>query len=300
MMLNNCQKNPSKSVSLKVNIDPKQTEHSFRPTKKLGQNFLTDRSIVARILDSAELGPEDEVIEIGPGKGALTGAIAAKVKKISAIEKDNYLYGELKNKYAELKNLTLVNEDALKTDFCNFMHGSKLKFIANLPYNITSPVLAKLTSERDIFSSIIIMIQKEVGDRIASPPGSKTYGSLSVMVQTYFDVFHLFIVPPRAFRPKPKVDSVVIKLVPTQQYYCNIKDEGIYTKVVKSSFSSRRKMISNSLRNEFERNEIEICLMNAGINGKRRAETLEVIDFIQLANNFYELQHSTSSISRSF
>ncbi len=283
-----------------MNTDSNKTGRSFRPTKKLGQNFLTDTNVISRILDSAALNSQDLIIEVGPGKGALTGRIAAIVNKIYAIEKDNFLFDELNKKYATLNNLIIINEDALKTDFRSFECNTKIKFIANLPYNITSPILSKLTENRAIFSKIIIMIQKEVGNRLASEPGNKTYGALSVMIQTYFDVTHLFTVLPGSFRPKPKVDSVVIKLVPTQQYCSSIKDTKLYSRVVKSSFSSRRKMINNSLRNEFDKEDIEICLSKAGINGKNRAETLSISEFIQLSNSFYELQQSTSTNNNSF
>ena len=283
-----------------MNTDSNKTGRSFRPTKKLGQNFLTDTNVISRILDSAALDSQDIIIEIGPGKGALTGRIATIVNKVYAIEKDNFLFDELNKKYATLNNLIIINEDALKTDFRSFECNTKIKFIANLPYNITSPILSKLTENRAIFSKIIIMIQKEVGNRLASEPGNKTYGALSVMIQTYFDVTHLFTVLPGSFRPKPKVDSVVIKLVPTQQYCSSIKDTKLYSRVVKSSFSSRRKMINNSLRNEFDKEDIEICLSKAGINGKNRAETLSISEFIQLSNSFYELQQSTSTNNNSF
>ncbi len=283
-----------------MNTETNSTDRSFRPTKKLGQNFLTDKTVIKRIINSAELSSKDLIIEIGPGKGALTGRIAAIVKKIYAIEKDNFLFGDLEQKYASLDNLILINEDALKIDFSSFKNNGKFKFIANLPYNITSPVLSRLTENRNLFSTIIIMIQKEVGDRITSKPGNKIYGSLSVMIQSFFDVTHLFTVPPGSFSPKPKVDSVVIKLVPTQQHSSLIKNTKLFSRVVKSSFSSRRKMINNSLRSEFEKEEIDICLGKSGISGKRRAETLGVSEYIELANNFYELQQSTSSASSSF
>ena len=283
-----------------MNTDPNNPGFSFRPTKKLGQNFLTDKTVINRILDSAALDSKDVVIEVGPGKGALTGRLAAVVKNVYAIEKDNFLFGELNNKYASLSNLTLINEDALRTDFKTFEGNPKIKFIANLPYNITSPMLSRLTENRDLFSNIIIMIQKEVGDRIASEPGNKTYGSLSVLIQTFFNVTRLFTVPPGSFKPKPKVDSVVIKLIPTQTHCDLIKDINLYSRVVKSSFSSRRKMINNSLKSEFNKEEIEISLSNSEISGKRRAETMEVSEFIRLANNIYELQQSTSSDNSSF
>ena len=283
-----------------MNTDPNEKDPAFRPTKKLGQNFLIDKTVVSRIIDSADLDDSDVVIEVGPGKGALTGSLLSLAKKVYAIEKDNFLYKELLDNYSDSKNLMLINQDVLKTDFNGFKNESKIKFIANLPYNITSPVLSKLTDCRDMFSQITIMIQKEVGDRIASGPGSKTYGSLSVMIQTFFEVTRLFTVHPGAFRPKPKVDSVVLKLVPTNKYSSLIKDSKLFKRVVKSSFSSRRKMVANSLRNEFGKDEIDICLRESGIDGKRRAETFDIGDFIELANNLYKKRQLTSSVKSSF
>ena len=283
-----------------MNTDLNKTKSSFRPTKKLGQNFLKDTNVIDRIIDSAKLNSNDLVIEVGPGKGALTGRIASLVNKIYAIEKDNFLFDELNKKYAAVNNLEIINEDCLKTDFQSFGKNSEVKFIANLPYNITSPVLSKLTENRSIFSNIIIMIQKEVGNRIASKPGNKTYGALSVMIQTYFDVTHLFTVPPAAFRPRPKVDSVVIKLIPTDEYSSLINNTKLYSRVVKASFSSRRKMIINALKSEFSKEDIEISIRRSGINGKNRAENLNIFQFIQLSNCFYQLQQSTSSERSSF
>ena len=283
-----------------MNTDLKKTESSFRPTKKLGQNFLKDANVINRIIDSAELNPKDLVIEVGPGKGALTGRIAPNVNKIYAIEKDSFLFDELNKRYSKLNNLVIINEDALKADFKSFESSSKLKFIANLPYNITSPILSKLTENRSIFSSIIIMIQKEVGNRLASKPGSKIYGALSVMIQTYFDVTHLFTVPPAAFRPRPKVDSVVIKLIPTDEYSSLINNTKLYSRVVKASFSSRRKMLINALKSDFDKEDIELSISRSGINGKNRAEDLNILQFIKLSNSFHQLQQSTSSDSSSF
>lgn len=278
----------------------KQPVNSFRPKKSLGQNFLVDKSVIDKICKSSDLKSSDEVIEIGPGKGALTGELLRTVKKLYAVEKDDFLFSGLRKKYSHAENLELINEDALEMDFKSFGSSRKLKLISNLPYNITSPVIDKLTYHRNLFSEIIIMIQKEVGERIVSTPGRKNYGSLSVMVQTYFDITKVCIVPPTAFRPRPKVESVVIKLLPTNRYLSDIKNEETYKKVVKSSFSSRRKMLGNSLRSGFCKEDIERCLLKTGISGKRRAETLGIPEFISMANGFYELQHSTSSSSSSF
>ncbi|MGI9534225.1 MAG: ribosomal RNA small subunit methyltransferase A, partial [Thermodesulfobacteriota bacterium] len=168
----------------------------------------------------------------------------------------------------------------------------RIKFISNLPYNITSPVLSILFENREIFSNIVIMVQKEVGERIASGPNTRIYGSLSVISQTYFDIKKVCFVPSSAFKPRPKVDSVVLKLVPVKSFSKKINDSSIYKNVVQSSFSSKRKMISNSLKSSFEKEDIEFCLKKSGIDGKRRAETLRIEEFIELSNNFFQLQQS--------
>ena len=274
--------------------NPNLNIHRFKPTKKLGQNFLKDHSVVNKICNAAQLCGNDHVIEVGPGYGILTEKILETADCLYAIEKDKNLYGWLKKKFAYSKKIKIINSDVLKTDIKKFKHKNNLKFVSNLPYNITSPVLTILTENRDLFSVIVIMVQKEVGERIASKPGRRIYGSLSVISQTYFEIKKVCSVPSTAFKPKPKVDSVVLKLVPISRYSKKIKNNKLYEKSVRASFSSKRKMIVNSLKSSFDKEHIEACLSKSGIDGKRRAETLTIDEFIKLANNFYQLQQSIS------
>ncbi|MGI9553310.1 MAG: 16S rRNA (adenine(1518)-N(6)/adenine(1519)-N(6))-dimethyltransferase RsmA [Thermodesulfobacteriota bacterium] len=270
----------------------KEEIQNFMPTKKLGQNFLINHSFVNKICDAADFSHDDIAIEVGPGYGVLTEQILEKVKYLYAIEKDRNLFSLLEKKFTGFKNIKLINGDILKTDIRKLTGKNSIKFISNLPYNITSPVLSILLENREIFSNIVIMVQKEVGERIASGPNTRIYGSLSVISQTYFDIKKICFVPSSAFKPRPKVDSVVLKLVPVTGFSKKISDSSIHKNVVQSSFSSKRKMISNSLKSSFEKEEIEICLKKSGIDGKRRAETLGLEEFIELSNNFFQLQQS--------
>ncbi len=271
----------------------------FKPTKKLGQNFLKDHLVVSKICKAAELSSDDTVIEVGPGHGILTEKIIEKANLLYAVEKDTRLCNKLENKFAGFDNIKIINEDVLKTDIKNFKNNKGLKFISNLPYNITSPVLSILIENSSIFSNIVIMVQKEVGERIKSKSGVRVYGSLSVISQTYFEIRKVCTVSASAFKPKPKVDSIVLKLKPITKYREKIIDHLLYKNIVRASFSLKRKMIGNSLRSTFEKECIEKCLNVSGIDGKRRAETLGTEEFIKLANNFYQLQQSSNLTRRS-
>ena len=272
---------------------PREKKYPFRPTKKLGQNFLQDHSIVTKICDAAGLGSDDDIIEVGPGFGVLTEEILKKVNLLYAIEKDKDLCIFLENKFSGFGNIKIINDDILRIDIKKFKDKNSLKFISNLPYNITSPVLSILLENRDILSTVVIMVQKEVGMRISSAPGTKVYGSLSVITQTYFDIKKVCSVPRSAFKPVPKVDSIVLQMDPVSKFSKKIDDHSLYKKVVQSSFSSKRKMIGNSLKPFFDREHIETCLDKSGIDGKRRAETIGIEEFIRIANNFHQLQQST-------
>ncbi|MEQ9618105.1 MAG: 16S rRNA (adenine(1518)-N(6)/adenine(1519)-N(6))-dimethyltransferase RsmA [Deltaproteobacteria bacterium] len=249
------------------------------PSKRLGQNFIKDLRVIERIVETAELSEEDRVIEIGPGLGALTFALAGKAGKVIAIEKDKRLVSRLSGLCSEYRNVELIPGDGLKIDFRDFYRGRKMKVISNLPYSISSPVLFKLLEDRDIFSCFILMLQREVGERITAKPGGKLYGSISVLLQTYMDVNLEFRVSPSAFWPKPKVDSVVLKLIPLPAPRVPVSDDKLYEKVVRAAFSSRRKMLGNSLRSILSKEIVESVLQSSGIDKSRRAETLSVEEF---------------------
>lgn len=261
----------------------------FFPSRKLGQNFLHDTNILKKIVSLGNLQKDtDEVLEIGPGLGSLTVHLAQNSRTVFAIEKDERLLEHLKKNLANIENVLLIHEDALDMNFSG-LSDNRLKLIANLPYNISTPLLFKIHSERDLFSSIIVMLQKEVGERICSEPDKKSYGVLSVLFQNYFDTKLNFTVKPSAFSPKPKVDSVVISLTPLEKPRFQTEDHDFFRKFVKSAFSTRRKMIGNSLSASFDKEFIKKALENAGIDLKRRAENLSVEELARTSNEFYRL-----------
>lgn len=276
------------------------SDRKFFPTRKLGQNFLKDRNTLNKICDAGELRGKDHVLEIGPGFGSLTEILCTRAGHVTAVEKDRRLYEHLREHFSHVQNLELIHDDILKTGISVFSKGEKLKIISNLPYSISSQILIRLIEERASLILAVIMLQKEVAERIASGPGSKTYGSLSVIIQTFFRVSRVIKVPPSAFRPKPKVDSSVLKLVPLDELPVEITDLDIYKRVVRASFSSRRKIIKNSLSSDFPGDMVITALQQAEIDINRRAEELDLEDFARLSNKFYLLQQSTSSDNRSF
>ena len=266
---------------IKKNINPKDffSDKGGYPSKSLGQNFIKDPRVIDRIAETAVLSSQDEVLEIGPGLGALTSRLAQKTRKVIAIEKDKKLIEYLRDNFSEYPNVEMIHQDALKADFRDLYKGSKLKVISNLPYSVSSPILFKLLEARDCFSTLVLMLQLEVGQRITAGPGNKTYGSISVLLQTYMDVTSEFRVSPASFWPKPKVDSLVLKLVPFENPIVEVTDEKLFEKVVRASFSSRRKMIGNSLTSIMSKESATKCLELAGIDTKRRAETLTIQEF---------------------
>ena len=273
--------------SINPKINPKEffSDINSHPNKNLGQNFIRDLRVIDRIAASSVLSSDDEILEIGPGLGALTIALANEAKRVVAVEKDKKLYDRLCELFVDYSNVELLNQDALKTDYSNLYNGQKLKVIANLPYSVSSPLLFGLLEQRQYFSSMVLMLQQEVGERISAAPSGKTYGSISVMLQAYYDITREFRVSPESFWPRPKVDSVVLKLVPLEESTTNIKDEKLFEKVVRAAFSSRRKMLGNSLQTGFSKELVIQAMNKSGIDPKRRAETLSVEEFAKLTEN---------------
>jgi 16S rRNA (adenine1518-N6/adenine1519-N6)-dimethyltransferase len=247
--------------------------------KYLGQNFLFDPSILKKIIEVSEINENDTVVEIGPGYGNLTKLLAEKAKKVIAIEIDHSLYKRLKEDLKDFKNIELIHGDALKYPYENI---GLFKVVANIPYYITTPLIFRLLEAREYLKSMTLTIQKEVAKRIVAIPGNKDYGVLSIAVQYYGKPELKFIIPKGAFRPVPKVDSAVIHVEIKKGFETYVKDERLFFKIVKTAFSQRRKMLSNSLKN-LAKNINEI-LINAGIDPKRRAETLTIEDFVRIAN----------------
>ena len=261
-------------------------KYNFKFKKSLGQNFLVDDSVLNDIIEGAEISPLDHVIEIGPGVGTLTAELLKKAKRVTALELDASLIPILTEELKDRDNFTLINKDALKVDFKEIINeGEKVKVVANLPYYVTTPIIAKLLNEGVNFDSLTIMIQKEVAERIDACPSNKDYGALSLLVQYYCDTKIIRRVSPASFIPRPKVDSIVIKLIKLPKARVEVKDQAIFFKVIRESFNMRRKTLSNALKNMgLSKDVLEEAFKEAGIDSRRRGETLSIEEFASLAN----------------
>ncbi len=271
-----------------------RNKYGFQFSKGLGQNFLTDGAVVEGIIEGAEIGPQDLVIEIGPGIGVLTAEAAESAGKVVAIELDRRLITILGDTLAGYDNIEVVEGNVLKTDLCELIAEKKgelegVKIIGNLPYYITTGIIMKLLEDHVPADSITIMMQKEVAERIAAEPGSRIYGALSVAVQYYCTVSVVEEVPKEVFVPQPKVDSTVLRLDLRSEPAVKAKDEAMFFRCVKAGFGQRRKTLSNSLKmTGFPAERIAAALDEAGIDPKRRAETLSLQEFADLANALTE------------
>lgn len=268
-------------------------KHNFKFIKSLGQNFLIDEKVVQDIVDGSDVLKEDFVIEIGPGVGTLTRELLKKAKKVCAIELDSGLIPILQDELKEYHNFELVNKDALKVDFNEIIGTEKsVKLVANLPYYVTTPIIARLLNEGYNFKCLTIMIQKEVAERIDAEPGCKDYGALSILVQYYCDTKKVRKVSANCFVPQPKVDSMVIRLDKLDGPRVNVKDEKLFFRVVRQSFNMRRKTLRNAIKSLGIGNSeiVEKVFQNAEIDPKRRGETLTIPEFAKLADTIYELK----------
>ncbi len=255
----------------------------IRAKKSLGQNFLKDPYYLKKIADAAQVSPGDQVIEIGPGLGHLTRVLTERAGKVLAVELDERLIEHLRKEFREAKNLELVNMDAL--DYPYGTLDGTWKVVANLPYYISTPIIQRLIRFREKFTSLTLMLQKEVAERIAAAPGGKEYGYLSVLVQFYTEPRIEFIVPAGAFTPKPEVDSMVITLRVLGRVAVTVKSEDFLLRVVKAAFSQRRKTLRNALKQlGVSQEKMEAVFRETGIDPGRRAETLSVKEFGMLAD----------------
>ena len=264
------------------------------PKKSLGQHFLIDKGIAHKIVRLASLEPEDCIVEIGPGMGVLTFLMLPLVKRVIAVEVDQEMAEYLREREAGIPSLTVMCRDALHCDFQAMAHeaGKKLKVVANLPYNISTPVIFRLLENRDVLTHLTLMLQREVAQRINAPPGGKDYGPLSIFTQLYTVPKILMKVPPQAFYPPPKVESSLVGFAVLDYPRVEIKDTDFFHAVVRASFAQRRKTILNSLRGAplalGTREEIEKVLKTVGIDPRRRAETLDLTEFKNLAEALKE------------
>jgi 16S rRNA (adenine1518-N6/adenine1519-N6)-dimethyltransferase len=247
------------------------------PRRRFGQNFLVDPHYVARILDAVDPKLGDHIVEIGPGLAALTADLIARAQHITAIEIDRDLAARLRTTYAPAQ-LTLHEDDALNFDFARL--GERLRIVGNLPYNISSPLLFHLAKFADRLIDLHVMLQREVVARMTAEPATADYGRLTVALQATFRVTRLFVIPPGAFRPAPKVDSAFVRLVPLGEAKPAIADEALFARVVAAAFGQRRKTLRNALASIGD----DGTMREAGIDPSARGETLSVSDYARLAN----------------
>jgi 16S rRNA (adenine1518-N6/adenine1519-N6)-dimethyltransferase len=254
---------------------------SHRPRKRFGQNFLHDQAVIERILAYVDAGPGDRVVEIGPGQGALTRGLLQRVGEMDAIELDRDLLPVLERKCAGVGELRIHQADALKFDFRSLKSDERpLRLVGNLPYNISTPLLFHLIEQADVLRDMHFMLQKEVVDRMAAGPGSKTYGRLSVMLQVSCEVTPLFDIGPAAFDPPPKVDSSVVRLVPLAEARVPGHKMTDFAALVSAAFAHRRKTLRNNLKGLLDADRIAAL----DIDPAARAEALDLDAFIRLAD----------------
>lgn len=273
--------------------------HGFTFKKSFGQNFLTDTNILQKIVDTAEIDKGVNVIEIGPGIGALTEFLAENAAEVMAFEIDDRLIPILADTLARFDNVQVVNQDILKADLQTQIQAFKnpdlpIKVVANLPYYITTPILMHLIESKIPFAEFVVMIQKEVADRISAMPNTKAYGSLSIAVQYYMTAKVSFIVPRTVFVPAPNVDSVILKMVRRDQPVVSVQDEDFFFRVSKVAFVHRRKTLWNNLTSHFGKSEdtkakLEKALEIAKIKPSIRGEALSIPDFASLADALKEV-----------
>jgi 16S rRNA (adenine1518-N6/adenine1519-N6)-dimethyltransferase len=258
-------------------------EYAHRPRKRFGQHFLHDPGILRRIVAAIAPQPGQHIVEIGPGEGAMTLPLLREAGKLTAIELDRDLIEPLREKARPIGELAIVNADVLTVDFAALAQGGMIRLVGNLPYNISTPILFHCLDHAAAIADMHFMLQKEVVDRMAAAPGSKTYGRLSVMLQLRCTVEPLLKVPPGAFRPPPKVDSAVVRLTPLPASALPGVDFATIGNIVRAAFGQRRKTLSNALSSLLDARAIAA----AGIDPRARAEQLPPADFVALAQQVH-------------
>ncbi|MBO3066494.1 16S rRNA (adenine(1518)-N(6)/adenine(1519)-N(6))-dimethyltransferase RsmA [Staphylococcus shinii] len=278
-------------------------QYGFNFKKSLGQNFLIDVNIIHNIIEASDINEHTGVIEIGPGMGSLTEQLAKNAKKVVAFEIDQRLIPVLEDTMEPYDNVTVINEDILKADIAHYVaeHFSeceKIMVVANLPYYITTPILLNLMQQSLPIDGYVVMMQKEVGERLNAQVGTKAYGSLSIVAQYYTETSKVLTVPKAVFLPPPNVDSIVVKLMKRSTPIVTVDDENKFFKMTKAAFGQRRKTINNNYQSLFlngkaNKQMILEWLEASGIDPRRRGETLSIKEFAHLYNelkNFPELE----------
>lgn len=286
-----------KDIATPVRTKAILDKYGFSFKKSLGQNFLIDTNILKRIVDHAGLTEDTGAIEIGPGIGALTEQLARSSKKVVAFEIDQRLLPILKDTLAPYSNTEVIHQDVLKADVGKvltekFQDVNEVMVVANLPYYVTTPIIMKLLEEKLPIKGIVVMLQKEVADRITASPGTKDYGSLSIAVQYYTKAETVMSVPRTVFVPQPNVDSAVIRLTVREKPLVEPRSEKFFFQLIKASFAQRRKTISNNLLNQLpngkeKKDAILSALSEANIEPRRRGETLSIEEFALLSDTLY-------------
>lgn len=270
-------------------------QYGFKFKKSLGQNFLVDTNVIRNIIEAAGIDKTSGVIEIGPGMGSLTEQLAKHAKQVLAFEIDQRLIPILGETLSPYDNVTVINEDILKADVASAIetylhHCDEIFVVANLPYYITTPILMGLLEKNLNINSYVVMMQKEVGERLSAIPSTKAYGSLSIAVQYYTDVKRIMVVPKGVFMPPPNVDSLVVKLTTLERPRVDVEDENLFFKLTRGAFVQRRKTILNnymSLIQDSKEHKSRIIewLETSGVAPSRRGESLNLNDYAQLSNN---------------
>lgn len=264
-----------------------------RPLKSLGQNFLVDGNIIDKIIEAADIRPGQAVLEIGPGRGALTEHLVKRAERLVLIEFDHALAAFHRERHKDNQRVTVIDGDVLKVDLDALLSETPEKWnvVANLPYNISTEVLFRLYAVHARLARMTLMLQKEVGDRLAAPPDCSAYGVTTVLLGLWFDITRAFVVHPGSFHPSPKVDSAVLNFIPRLEPRADVGDEDVFRSVVKSAFSMRRKTLANCLKSaEFAKNvDCGALLDECGIDGRRRGETLSLEEFAVLSRRVTEM-----------
>jgi 16S rRNA (adenine1518-N6/adenine1519-N6)-dimethyltransferase len=273
-------------VTLYEEVRAALRETNFRPRKSRGQNFLIHERVIDSIIRLLDLSPADEVVEIGPGLGFLTRRLLERAGRVWAVEVDAALVERLGTSvFAADPKLRLIHGDILEVPLGDMLPDKKLKLVGNLPYSISTPVLFRIFALREHFSSLVLMVQKEVADRIAAQPGTKTFGTLSVWCQIHGRIIDRVSVSPEAFFPRPKVRSTVLKIELFPEPLVTASEIPILRGLVRAAFGQRRKTLGNALTAwlKSDGSEIETLLQSQGIDPRRRGETLSIDEFIKLA-----------------
>jgi len=270
-----------------VSIKKELAEYDLIPRKRWSQHFLVDRNILNKVIRTAQVEKEDMVLEVGPGLGEMTLALARQVKRVIAIEIDPKLVAILNKKMKDYPNVEVVKGDILKVDFRQFLkrEGHPIKVVANLPYQISTPLLFRFIESKEAFSTFTLMLQREVAERMVAPPGRKEYGPLSIFIQMFSDVSIRFFIKPSAFFPPPKVESAVVHMVWKEKPMIETNDEEWFKRVVRACFGYRRKTLVNALKHSelFLPEPVELKMEAIGIDPRRRPETLTIQEFAGLA-----------------